>query len=293
MALSVILKTLKRSETGDGVATELKYELDIAREICASYSASSTEQMMSRVFSNIAKLLRPDGPLGCHHEIFYAMSEWFDLLAAEDDNDIPPGPMVEYLVALDLLHQDMTGPIHAFCRRLPMRSDILRALYGNIRPKTFRKMRLLWKDHHNKHGLIRQSSSEHLISGRRLFPQELLDQYYADPDSILVNVGPRRRKYARHFDYDNGFSSASDISDDDDDFCRYRQRQLAGYDYSFHPAPHGHPYDIIHPLDRAALLAPPRGPSPLLLEDVRRLTFAARPGLGPRCLSAPMHAGVI
>ncbi|KAL8802987.1 MAG: hypothetical protein Q9223_006416 [Gallowayella weberi] len=282
IALSIILKALKNSETNNGVASELKRQLNKVLDRDAR-CAASPEEFMRRVFEMIAVLLCPGGRLGCHPEITYALSEWFDLYSTK--NHLHARTLVNYICALDILRAEMTGPLLCLLRQVVITRASLRRLSECtiLRRKTLRKLRSLWDNqretnmrqwqlalppNHNHH-----SDNSHLISGRYLDLDTVVERFLHDPDSIIMNLKADPRRWSRHIGLDDGYSSASDTSEDED-FIHYGPRRLGNYDISsYHPVA-GHPPRIYHP---EAWLAQPRSPGPLLIGAGHAMPISSRP----------------
>ncbi|KAL8800874.1 MAG: hypothetical protein Q9182_004848 [Xanthomendoza sp. 2 TL-2023] len=283
IALSIILKALKNAETHNGVASELKRQLNKVLDRDAR-CAACPEEFMKRVFEMIAVLLRPEGRLGCHPEITYTLSEWFDLYSTE--NHLHGRTLVNYIIALDILRAEMTSPLLCLLRQVVITPASLRRLSERsiLRRKTLSKLRSLWMNqretdmrerqlalppnHHRHH-----SDNNHLISGRYLDLDTVVERFLHDPDSIIMNLKADPRRWSRHMGVDDGLSSASDSSEDED-FIHYRPRWLGNHDISsYHPFA-GHPPHACHP---EAWLAQPRSPSPLLIGAGHPMPISRRP----------------
>ncbi|KAL8782143.1 MAG: hypothetical protein Q9213_005647 [Squamulea squamosa] len=259
-ALHVILKALKKSQAGCGVASELKAQLDRVRADNAN-RAPSPEYTMSKIFSNVAKLVRKLGP---HQEMAYAMTEWFAIFAAE--RLIHPESMFQYIIALDRLRVNMTGPLHALLQDYHWDAADIQLICESLRRPTGKRLISLWKDY-KKQDSSRRSAlppGRGLIEGGDICLRDILRQYRRDPDSIIVRVGSRNRKLRDWYDSDDGYLTDTDTIDDDE-FRPYtlgppRIRDPSSY-HPFHGFPH-----VPHPLQYPDFPAPPRRCSPLLLE---------------------------
>ncbi|KAL8697364.1 MAG: hypothetical protein Q9224_002356 [Gallowayella concinna] len=283
IALSVILRTLKNSETHNGVASELKRQLNKVLDRDARRAASS-EDFIRRVFEMIAVLLCPRGQLGCHPEISYAMSEWFDLYSTGDH--LHTQTLICYIYALDILRAEMTSPLLCFLRQVSMTPASLRRLSRCtiLRPKTLRKLRSLWNNQREtdvqKWQLSlapshqRCSNNSPLVSGRYLDLDSVVDQFLRNPDSIIMDLRADPRRCSRHIGVEDGYSSTSDTSEDED-FLHYGPRRLGTHDISsYHPFAR-HPYGAYHP--EAWLAQPGRSPSPRLIEAGHPMPISRRP----------------
>ncbi|KAL8960870.1 MAG: hypothetical protein Q9193_002495 [Seirophora villosa] len=201
MALLIILHALEASATESGVASELKAQLDLARD---SYTLKKVnpEAAMCTIFWNVATLLRPRAGLGRHPEMAYAMSGWFTDLAAE--GHVHERTLVRYVLALDHLEAEMTAPLLCLLRRVDVRlSEIRRWNYERLfRPATLKKLENLVKSRPRLGAL---GPGNQMVLGGDLNPSEILEQYYRDPDAILVKFGPKR-----HRRVDDGYYSYSD-----------------------------------------------------------------------------------
>ncbi|KAL9026680.1 MAG: hypothetical protein Q9196_004693 [Gyalolechia fulgens] len=275
LALSIILNALKASESETGVSNELKRELDDAR---ATYAAAEPdpEGAMLRIFKSVAILLSPHNALGRHDEMAYAMSEWCTILATEDD--MHPATIFDYILVLDLLQADVTGPLHSLLRRSRISPASIRRLdaEGGLRPRTMKKFRELWKDHRKSWGpesRLRASPDSDLIPGHYLSLTELIRRWHQNPESITVDLGPKRRRDHRRYDEDEGWSAYDDIRCDDPTcIC-----EPLGYNH--HRRLANGPLLVPRWQHPAMIAPPPRIPSPMLLghRALPPAPFAVRP----------------
>ncbi|KAL8711876.1 MAG: hypothetical protein Q9220_003820 [cf. Caloplaca sp. 1 TL-2023] len=268
-ALCVILRALKDLEES-GVASELKAQLSMIEDRCAS------ERSVRSIFHWIAKLLHPHGPLGCHREMVYAMSEWFSLHAAE--NTLEPEHIFAYIVALDWLQADMTGPLHSCLRQLSISPNDARRLsaHGLLRRKTVKKLYQLcqddWKRNGHKRALV-HSSSHRLIEGGDLTIEDIIRQYQKDPDSILINLRSNHRRHPHRLQPKRSLPlMMEDFGVGDRCICapggmghHHMHNQLAL------------PHSPLLPFGHPPLLTPPRTPSPLMLMPPVHAQFGHRP----------------
>ncbi|KAI4265326.1 MAG: hypothetical protein L6R38_009502 [Xanthoria sp. 2 TBL-2021] len=250
-ALSVILRALKFSEAGRGVANELRRQLDRARADHAHHTPS-LEYAMSRIFYNVAQLVRKTGP---NQEMAYAMAEWFEAMAV--DRYIHPEFLFIYIIALDGLRADMTGPLHTLLREAPMRSADVQIICERLRPITRKRLMSFWKDH-IKIGRPRRAilpRGNGLIEGGDVCWGDIVRSYEEDPNSIIVRLGRRHRASRNDRETDDDYSTDTDTSEDDDEYCPYA--------YGF---PRVHDPSSFHPL-HGPLHAPPRlcGPPPFMI----------------------------
>ncbi|KAL9011454.1 MAG: hypothetical protein Q9173_003699 [Seirophora scorigena] len=123
IALLIVLHALEASATESGVASELKVQLDLARDRYTLKKADP-EFAMCTIFWNVATLLRPRKGLGRHPEMAYAMSGWFTDLAAE--GHVHERTLVQYVLALDHLQAEMTAPLLSLLRRVDVRLSAFR-----------------------------------------------------------------------------------------------------------------------------------------------------------------------
>lgn len=209
IALSIILIALEASKTDRGVASELKIQLDDARDKY-TLNRPDPERAMCRIFCNVVELLDPRSALGRHQEMAYAMSGWFTDLAAE--GIMHSHTLFSYVQALGLLEADMTAPLLCFLRRIDVRSCDLRYWTRDrvFRQKTIRKMRFLLKSHPGEASLVPRDG---LISGGDLRAKEIIKQWRRDPGSITIDLRPQRQGRLD----DDGYATYSD-SDLDDHF---------------------------------------------------------------------------
>ncbi|KAI4145245.1 MAG: hypothetical protein L6R39_003882 [Caloplaca ligustica] len=223
IALFIILRALKASQTQHGVAKELRMQLNAAGDTYA-LSAPNPERAMCNIFCNVARLLRPGSALGRHQEMAYAMSDWFTTLAAE--YMIGPGTMFRYLQALDVIGADMTAPLHSFLRHMPVSQGKLQELASErlFRPRTLKKFTALLKDHQKKlrsRSPLDLSPEEGVVSGRDLNWKELRQQWESDPDSVMIDLRPTQYRQGHSYDSDDSYSTYSDTDYDD---CLYIHR---------------------------------------------------------------------
>ncbi|KAI4127515.1 MAG: hypothetical protein LQ338_003173 [Usnochroma carphineum] len=277
IALSIILRALKASETQHGVASELKHQLDAARD---NYTLNQhdPERAMCSIFCNVARLLRPQSALGRHQEMAYAMSSWFTVLAAEDM--LHPSTMFGYIQALDLLHADLTGPLLSFLRHTRISQADLRELTAErlLRPRTLKKFKAMWKDHQKKLRSERQldvSLEDDVLTGRDFDWKQLKQQYDNDPDSIIIDLRPAQHRDFHDYDYYDGYTTLSDTDYDDQPYVYGHPRfdqfldGLPPANISWGGIPRQHPWN------RQLPSAPFPSPGSMLLGP--RTQFAARP----------------
>ncbi|KAL8903143.1 MAG: hypothetical protein Q9171_007503 [Xanthocarpia ochracea] len=273
VALLVLLKALKASDSGYGVASELKTQLGRALADHASH-APSPGHAMAKIFGNVAKLIRK---LSRHQEMAYAMTEWFATFAAE--NNIHPEPMFHYIVALDQLRVNMTGPLRSLLRHGPLTSADITIICEPLRPKTRKTLISLWKEH-KKQGLSRRStpsSEQRLVEGGDVCWRDIKRKYLQDPDSIIVRLGPRNRAVRDRYETDDDYSTDTDITDDDDCWP-YGHGQPHVRDPSSYHALHGSPPILRRPLiDHPPFLAQPRRCSPLIMKAGHPVPCPVRP----------------
>lgn len=272
LALSIILKAIEASKTGHGVASELKLQLDDARDNLAM-NHMDPERAMCTTFCNVVKLLEPDLALGRNDEMAYAASEWFTTFAAE--TSLHPRTVLQCVRVLDRLRTDITGPVLALLRCGVRQSH----LHGWARRRFFRqstlkKMRSLMRTR-PREGLLVPSHG--LIRGGDLDPEEVCYLLQHDPDAITIDLDRLNRLY------DGGYTTDSD-SEPEDDFY------IPGHPLD---GSHGIPIDHVglgphsgfpHPYERFMAPQPRRLPyqcqSPRLIEHD---AIIARPGV-PRKL---------
>ncbi|KAL8718290.1 MAG: hypothetical protein Q9225_004553 [Loekoesia sp. 1 TL-2023] len=276
IAINIILDALKESETQCGVATELKTQLDVARDSYAADKADP-ERAMCSIFCNVAEFLDPRYALGRQKGMAYAMSEWFTILAAE--NVIHPEILFKYVLALDKLRADMTDPLHAFLRYVDVHPSNIQdwAAWRVFRPRTLKKMKALSKGCHRKEG---PAAGNHLYTGRDLHWKDIKDQWRHDPDSIIVDLGPKRHREYQHYEDDDDYSTFDDIDYDNrvcpcgpmrcnHHSCLPHQPLLGPHPWI--PPPYGPQWQ--HPV----LMAPPRLPSPMPMGHGIPAPIATRP----------------
>ncbi|KAL8996402.1 MAG: hypothetical protein Q9188_006577 [Gyalolechia gomerana] len=274
LALAIILYALKASESEAGVSSELKRRLDHARANCAA-TEPDPEQATHKIFKSVATLLRPYNALGRHNEMAYAMSEWCTVVVAEDD--MHPSTIFQYILALDQLHADVTAPLHSLLRRCPISPAQVRHLAADrlLRQRTMKKFRNLWKDYQKSWGSkshLRRSLDSDLISGIYLDVEELIQQWEDDPDSITIDLGPKRQRDHHRCEENDGWSAYDDIACDDP-VC-----VCGPSGYNYHRRLANEPL-LVPRWQRPVMVAPPRIPSPLLLghRALPPSPFAARP----------------
>ncbi|KAI4115721.1 MAG: hypothetical protein LQ345_003741 [Seirophora villosa] len=254
LALLIILHALEASATESGVASELKAQLDLARDRYTLKKADP-EFSMCIIFWNVATLLQPRLGFGRHQEMAYAMSGWFTDLAAE--GHVHERTLVQYVLALDQLEAEMTAPLLCLLRRVDVRLSAIRewSYQRRFRPATLKKMESLVKSRPRMDAL---GPSNQMVLGGDLHLSEILEQYKRDPDAILVNFGPKR-----HRRVDNGYYSYSDSDSYSD--CDYDEGLYTTTQPPF--SPYRPPRDPVRlePRQCGALLAPcerPWNPQP-------------------------------
>lgn len=233
-ALAVILRALKFSEAGRGVSSELKSQLD--RALADHAHSPSFDHVMSRIFNNVAKLVCKTGH---NKEMAYAMADWFQVYAAE--NYIHPESLFNYIIALDGLQADMTGPLHTLLREESLRSADVQIIWKYLRPITRKKLTSLWNDHIRtvKPRRAIRAPGHGLIEAGDWSWGEIERRYREDPDPIIIRLGRRHRALRDDFDTDDDYWTDTDASSDDDgDYCPYAYGSPRVHDpSSFHPLP--------------------------------------------------------
>ena len=264
VALTIILNALKGSETQYGVASELKLQLDDARDNHAADSRDP-EWATCTTFCNVARLLRPQSALGRHPLMAYAMAEWFTILAAE--SVLRADTLFSYLLALDRLGADMTDPLHAFLRNIDVYPCELRkwTLKRVFRPKTLKKMNSLLMDRWQKEGSVVAAAKKKkncIVAGGDLHLEEIIERYYRDPDSVTVDLGHRR--------YDHPEGEYLALTTDDDLVCDCERKHHSCLEHSylepqpcpFEPCWQHHQPQILPPLPPSSrYLGPPIAPT--------------------------------
>ncbi|KAL8635820.1 MAG: hypothetical protein Q9228_006728 [Teloschistes exilis] len=184
-----IICDVLNTDTDLGMATKLRKRLDVQADQCAHMIAP--EQAMLKIFKDLAVLIRT---CSRHHELTYAMSEWFTLHAAE--TDLTTRRLMEYVAALDLLRVDMTGPLHALLRQSHISAATLRNLQRTtrLRPKTFKTLNNLQKNMQKEIRPARHPDG-HLIAGGDLRPEDIEEIWRADPDAITIDLDRASRRH--------------------------------------------------------------------------------------------------
>ncbi|KAL9604146.1 MAG: hypothetical protein Q9219_000734 [cf. Caloplaca sp. 3 TL-2023] len=247
-ALLIIFDALEAFQAQSGAATELRLRLNRMKEINRAYE-KDPERVTAMTFCNVARLFDPNQAFGHRQEIAFAMSEWFVQLAATEN--LLPATMLRCISALDHLHADISAPLNAFLKSYSISSVELRELSNTrwVRPKTMRLFRALWREYRGTagpSGNIAASTRPPNILGGDLDIRDIIQQWHRDPDSIKIDLRPKRRRHDAIYDDDSAYSTYDELDYSDRD-CSCNLAPLDYHDRLLHPP----------------MLAPPRWLSPL------------------------------
>ncbi|KAL8693241.1 MAG: hypothetical protein Q9218_001914 [Villophora microphyllina] len=209
IAMGILFDALADPGTDFGVATKLKSRLDVEASRYAHTMAP--EHIMLRKFTNLARILHA---FSGHQELKYAMSEWFTIYAAE--TVLSGDTLFEYVLALDDLEVDMTGPLHALLRRTRISPSVWQSIQHSrrLRPKTSRKLFYLVKDQQKKTQSARHVEGG-LITGGDLRPEDIIEHWLNDPESVLIDLGaPKCHRHESEYGRRTPSLMIGDIHDD-------------------------------------------------------------------------------
>lgn len=272
-ALFIVLNALKDSETGAGVSTELKTQLDIARANFAAVQPDP-ESATERIFRSVARLLNPRSGLGRHNEMAYAMSEWCTNLVADDDMEYRT--IFKYIIDLDTVHANVTSLLNCLLPRWPLTPAMVEDLLagGYFGRATTNRIERALKTHGQ--GWVpksrgRVSLGPDTVPGYSLSPKELVGQWHDDLESTL-DLRPKRHMNYNYYDEDDGLLAYDD--------SRYGRRLCMCPYLGYNPMRlTNEPFPTPrrpHPL---MIAAPPASPIPLGHSALLSPSLAVRPPL--------------